>query len=70
MSVSQNKKYINAGTVSIDLTLSVSWNPYSVNVTYPFSFGSPVLGVFLTISDMNINTTPDVSNISFYGVVK
>jgi len=69
MSISQNKKYINSGTVSIDIASAVSWNPYSVNVTYPFSFSnSSVLGVFLTISDFNTNSNPSI-NVSFYGVV-
>jgi len=70
MSVSQNKRYANSGTVSIDISSAVSWNPYSLNVTYPFSFGSsPVLGVFLTISDMNFNKNSDIYNLSFYGIV-
>jgi len=68
MSVCQNKKYVNSGTVSINTASAASWNPYSVNVTYPFSFSSPVLGVFLTISGLNVNTSTGL-NISFYGVV-
>jgi len=70
VSVCQNKKYVNSGTAKVDIASAVTWNPYSVNVTYAFSFSSsPVLGVFLSISDMNINNSSAIQNISFYGLV-
>lgn len=40
MSISQNRKYMNSGSVSVDISSATTWNPYAVNVTYPFSFSS------------------------------
>lgn len=66
MSVSQNRKYLNSGTLKIDLSSAIIWNPYAVNVTYPFSFNSTVEGIFLSINDMNLDNNG--GNLSFYGV--
>jgi len=59
---------MNTGSLSINIASAASWNPNSVNVTYPFSMGSPVLGIFLTINDFNIRVNSGI-NLSFYGVV-
>lgn len=66
MSVSQNRKYMNTGTVTINIVSATNWNPYSVNVTYPSSFSNPVEGVFLTINNMKAD---NFLNVSFYGIV-
>jgi len=71
MSVCQNKKYVKSDTISVNIASTLSSNPYSFSVNYPGSFGSstPVLGIFLTISDMNINVNSNIYNVSFYGKV-
>ena len=70
MGPSQNRKFINSGTVAIVVTSGISWKPYAVNVTYPFSFNNPVIGIFLTLKDMSTNnSTNTFVPISFYGMV-
>lgn len=68
MSISQNRKYMNSGSVKIDIGTAVSWSPYSTNVTYPYGFANPVEGIFLTINDINIDNISG-SSLSFYGIV-
>ena len=69
MGPSQNRKFINSGTVAIVVTSGISWNPYAVNVTYPFSFNNPVIGIFLTLKDISTNFNIFFYPFSFYGMV-
>ena len=65
MSLSQNKKYVNSGTVLISTASATSWNPNANTV--PYSFSNPVLGIFLSLNDLALNANS--GTLAFYGTV-
>ena len=68
MSLSQNKKYVNSGTVLISTASATSWNPNANTVPYNFSsFSNPVLGIFLSLNDLALNANS--GTLAFYGTV-
>ena len=68
MSLSQNRKYVNSGTVLISTASATSWNPNANTIPYNFSsFSNPVLGIFLSLNDLALNANS--GTLAFYGTV-